>query len=206
MQPRSLYDFLAPIYARLAPPLFELMTARASQRVRAGAPVSVLEIGVGPGHFMGELSNKGIGRLVGVDLSRKMVGHASHLVKKKRGSAEFAQANGLNLPFADGAFEGVVSLLFLGVLSDDAIRPALLEMTRVLAPGGRIVIASLKFTSSMVGKAWMAAYNIMPDLVGRLRPVEIDGHIAAAGLRVLKEEDIDEFAGVRMLTLVKVVG
>ncbi len=52
----------------------------------------------------------------------------------------------------------------------------------------------------------MLAYKVLPELVGRVRPVDIDDQLREAGLRVLKEEEIPEFTGVKMLTLVKVLG
>ena len=204
MRPKSLYDLLAPLYARFLPGFFERLNTRAVQRVGAGAPATILEVGVGPGRLLSEIAAKGKARVIGVDISRKMLGYARQAVRDRKGNAKVVQASGLALPFPDASFEAVVSVLFLGVLSEREIQPALNELTRVLAPGGRIVIASLKFTSPILRRLWMTAYQAIPDLVGKVRPVNIDAQLEPAGLRVIKEEDIPEFTGIRMLTLMRV--
>ena len=206
MQSRPLFDLLAPLYARVIPSFFDRLTTRASQRVRAGAPASILEIGVGTGHFLADVAGRKGSSVVGVDVSRKLLGRTKKELANGTGDADLVQADGLRLPFASGVFEGVVSLLFLGVLAEDEISDALREMTRVLAPGGRIVVGTLKFPNVMFERVWMTAYHVLPDIVGGLRPVAIDSRLDDLGLRVLREEEIEEFAGVRMLTLVKVVG
>jgi ubiquinone/menaquinone biosynthesis C-methylase UbiE len=206
MQSRPLFDFLAPFYAKIIPTFFDRLSVRASQRVRAGAPASIIEIGVGTGQFLAEVAGRKASSIVGVDTSRRMLGRARKSVEGTKGKAGLVQSDGQKLPFAGGSFEGVVSLLFLGVLEDDEIRDALREMTRILAPGGRIVIGTLKFTNPVFEKLWMTAYHVLPDVVGGLRPIDLDAHLDDLGLRIVKEEEIEEFAGVRMLTLMKVVG
>lgn len=204
MQSKSLYDFVAPVYARLLPGLFERLTTRAVQRIGAGAPATILEIGVGPGKFLAEIAARGKAQVVGVDVSRRMLSYARQSVAGRKANASLVQADGLYLPFADASFEGVASILYLGALDPDDVQTALLELTRILAPGGRIVVASLRFTNAMLERLWMVTYRALPDLVGKVRPVDIDPFVDVAGLRVIKEEEIPEFAGIRMVTLMRV--
>lgn len=204
MRPKSLYDLLAPGYARFLPSFFERLTTRAVQRVRAGAPATILEVGVGPGKFLTEVAARSQAEVVGLDISRKMLGYTRRALEKRKTQAMLVQADGLALPFADASFEAVVSILFLGVLEPDDVQTALLELTRILAPGGRIVVASLKFTNPLFERLWMLTYNTVPDLVGKVRPVDIDPFIEVAGLRVIKKEEVPEFGGIRMVTLMRV--
>ena len=206
MEVKTLYDLLAPIYGRVMPSMSPRITARAVERIKAGAPDSVLEVGMGPGQLVRELEKKISGRVVGVDISKRMVAHATRQPTHTANRARFARADGLYLPFRRGEFESIVSVFLFDVLDDEAIPKMLEEMGRVLAPGGRIVVATLHITNSLIKTGWSFTYRVMPDLVGKARPASINQYIEELGFRVLIEEEIDEFAGARILTLVKVVG
>jgi hypothetical protein len=52
----------------------------------------------------------------------------------------------------------------------------------------------------------MLAYQVAPDVVGQARPVRIDRFLDEVGLRVLKDEEVPNAVGARVLTLVKAVG
>lgn len=203
MRLRRLYDFLAPLYERVVPGLFELVTSRAVERLTAGAPASVIEVGVGPGQFLDLLGAKSKARIVGVDISRAMLERAR---KTSINSVRLAQADTLALPFRNGAFEGAVAVFLLDVLPAEVTRDALLELSRVLAPGGRLVLGSLQLSNGLVRRAWMLAYHVAPDVVGRARPISIDRFLEEVGLRVLKDEEVPNAVGARLLTLVKAVG
>ncbi len=206
MKVKTLYDLLAPVYGLVMPALSTRVTARAVERVRAGAPDSVLEVGMGPGQLLRELEKKISGQIVGVDISKGMVLQAQRKLTHTANRARFACADGLYLPFQRGRFESIVSVFLFDVLDKDVIPKMLAEMGRVLAPGGRIVVATLHITNALIKSGWMLTYKVLPGLVGQARPATVDEYIDDLGFRVLMEEEIDEFAGARILTLVKVVG
>jgi SAM-dependent methyltransferase len=85
-----------------------------------GAPVSVLEVGSGTGHFTRWLAQQGLDA-VGLDLSAAMLARAQAL-----GGVSLVQGDACQLPFADGTFDlvaFVTTLEFLGRPADTA-RPA----------------------------------------------------------------------------------
>jgi len=205
MRPRTLYDLLAPVYARVVPALLDRVVTRASQRIRAGGPTTVLEVGIGPGRLLSELAARKNARITGVDISSNMLHLARRRLERRKRDASLVQADGQALPFADGSFDGVVGVLYLGVLPPQQVEEALVEMTRVVAPGGRVVVASLHFRHGLVRRGWMTAYRLLPELVGKIRPIDLGEAYERAGLRLLREEEIPDFAGIRMATLVKVV-
>jgi ubiquinone/menaquinone biosynthesis C-methylase UbiE len=107
----------------------------------------VLEVGHGPGHLQVELARKGI-LSFGLDESRQMGRQAFHRIKKviqpklTRGSAE-------NLPFPDSSFTTVMSTF----PTEYIVLPATLnEITRVLEPGGQLVIL---LAAWITGKNWL---------------------------------------------------
>jgi SAM-dependent methyltransferase len=71
-------------------------------------------------------------RLVGVDISERMLARAAH---RLRGT--LVRASAVRLPFVDARFDGVVGVHVLHLLPD--LATALAEVARVLRPGGRMV-------------------------------------------------------------------
>lgn len=97
---------------------------------RAVAPSAdqVLDLACGTGELAGRLARPG--RLVvGLDLSNANLQEAA-----KSGSGRWVQGDVAYLPFADGAFDAVVTSLGMGVV-DDRLQ-FLREVSRVLRPGG----------------------------------------------------------------------
>lgn len=93
----------------------------------------VLDAGCGAGHLTAELLQRGAS-VVGLDASAAMVGHAA----ERAPAAAFVRGDlGSDLPFRDGAFDGVVSSLAFHYVEDWA--PLFAELRRVLDPGGWVV-------------------------------------------------------------------
>ena len=207
MRINQLYDLLAPVYRRIVPRLYDLATSRAAQRLSAGAPTTVLEVGVGPGHLLATVCKKNPGaRAVGVDISRRMLKASRATLEKEATPADLVRADATKLPFRDRAFEGVVVSFLLDLFWKEEIPDALREMQRVLAPGGRIVVASLQFSNPVIKQAWMLTHRFIPDMFAALRPLDFKDFLEGTGLRVLQDEVIPQAAGTRLLTLVKVRG
>jgi ubiquinone/menaquinone biosynthesis C-methylase UbiE len=110
----------------------------AAQRRRLIAPLRgrVLEIGSGTGSNLGYY-DEGVSSLTLSEPDVSMFRRLERRVAKERPQATALRAPAEDLPFEDGTFDAVVSLLVLcGV--DDQPR-SLREIRRVLRPGGRLV-------------------------------------------------------------------
>lgn len=139
------YDPVAARYASV----FEEITVRRDEwrwvrdrfdalEVSRSADLSVLDIGCGNGALLRELSPR-LSRGEGVDVSRQLLEHAreqsasiSHL--------SFTEIDGPQLPFPDNTFDVVTSFLSFRYLDWD---PLMLEVVRVLKPGGSILIVDM---------------------------------------------------------------
>ncbi len=95
----------------------------------------VLDVATGPGYVAARAVDRGA-EVVGVDVAEAMVA----LARERYPDVELRQANAEALPFADASFNAVVAnflILHLG-------RPerAATELSRVLAPGGRLALTA----------------------------------------------------------------
>ncbi len=84
MRISKVYDVLAPVYGRVVPGLYELATSRAAQRLSAGAPVTILEVGVGPGHILTAVGRRNKSAMsVGIDVSKGMLNQSKRALEKR---------------------------------------------------------------------------------------------------------------------------
>jgi ubiquinone/menaquinone biosynthesis C-methylase UbiE len=103
-----------------------------------------LEVGVGTGlnlpFYPGDV------RLTGIDLSPAMLAIARRRANVLPHVAEFREADAHALPFPNGSFDTVVCTFSLCAIPDE--RRAVSEMSRVLRPGGLLLLADHVVASS----------------------------------------------------------
>ena len=96
----------------------------------------VLEVGVGTG---ATFEHYGDVRLTGVDIDGEMLGGARRHAAALGRDADLRLADGDDLPFDDAAFDAVVATFVLCEVGN--VRRSVVEMLRVLRPGGRLLLA-----------------------------------------------------------------
>lgn len=101
--------------------------------------MQVLDIGIGTG-LLTERLPAGL-KLFGIDISPKMM---EKLVEKKL-SVELMSGSFTNIPYADEAFERIISTFAFHHLTPDEKEVAFREIDRVLKPGGYLVIGDFMF-------------------------------------------------------------
>ncbi|MBP6011910.1 MAG: class I SAM-dependent methyltransferase [Alphaproteobacteria bacterium] len=102
----------------------------------ANGAKTALDVGCGEGRFCRMLAARGIA-VSGVDPTPSLINHA----QQRDPQGTYIQTDAAKLPFGDGAFDLVVS--YLSLIDIPEIAPAIAEITRVLEPGGRLLIANL---------------------------------------------------------------
>ena len=118
--------------------LNDLVIEQGKRAVSAARGRPILDMPVGTGYFTVEMAKRHEGIVVGADIAEGMVretasrsGEAPNLVA--------VQADAHHLPFPDGAFKAVVCSNGLQVMP--GLVPSVVELSRVLAPGGRLYIS-----------------------------------------------------------------
>ena len=111
-----------------------------------GSGEAVLDVGCGTGTLLIEAAKRvgPTGSAHGIDRSVEMLAHARAKAASQGVSATFAENSSDHLPFPDASFDAVFCTLTLHHLPASMQRATLVEMRRVLRPGGRMVIVDMQ--------------------------------------------------------------
>jgi demethylmenaquinone methyltransferase / 2-methoxy-6-polyprenyl-1,4-benzoquinol methylase len=213
-QVRAMFDRIAGVYDLLN----SVMTAglhhrwreRAADLARVGPGSRVLDVATGTGDLALELARRvgPDGEVVGSDFSEAMLARARSKTPTRDRAASivtprFEWGDALALPFADGAFDAAT--VGFGARNFADLSRGLREMTRVVRPGGRVVV--LDFTTptrpplSLFFGLWFDrvvpllgrlvgdsdAYTYLPNSVKRFPPPPaLAAELERAGLREIR--------------------
>jgi SAM-dependent methyltransferase len=147
---------------------------------RLGLPerARALELGCGGGTYVRLLAGLGY-RTVGLDYSVPSLHRAMAADPGRKGTYLAGEAYGL--PFSSTMFDLVVSIGVLQALSDPT--RAIAEMTRVLRPGGVLVVEALNGRGAVaIARRIVARLSGWPTSVRSYPPRDVRGWLAAAGL------------------------
>ncbi len=106
-------------------------------RIRPGH--KVLDLGCGTGRFTVPMAEAGA-EVTGLDLSGAMLEIARTKLSERGLTADLREGDMARLPFEDGTFDVVTSMLTLMHIPLDAREDVFDEASRVLRPGGRMLI------------------------------------------------------------------
>lgn len=162
------------------------MNKHAIEMLNPTAGDRILEIGMGNGYFVSEILSKHEDiTYAGCDYSQEMVDAATsnNVQYADEGRAEFICSDAMSMPFADGAFNKIFTVNTLYFWDD---REKILgEISRVLQPGGELIIA------------------IRPDRVMKLYPMtqwgfrmysadELTAFLTVNGYQIKSIAEVDE--------------
>jgi demethylmenaquinone methyltransferase/2-methoxy-6-polyprenyl-1,4-benzoquinol methylase len=142
-QVRAMFDRIARVYD----PLNSVMTAGLHQRWReraadlaaVGPGNRALDVATGTGDLAVALADRVApgGEVVGCDFSEAML----ELARAKAPALRFESANALDLPYEDDSFDAAT--VGFGARNFSDLPQGLREMTRVVRPGGRVVVLEI---------------------------------------------------------------
>jgi SAM-dependent methyltransferase len=202
-------DLGPDVYARWRASEIGAITERLEGRLILGmagdlAGRDVLDVGCGDGTFALELTRRGA-VVTAVDASPAMIDAARDRAKQHHANATFQVATAEKLPYPAGQFDIVTAITILCFVEDAA--PVFREMTRVLRPGGRLIIGELGRWSFWAAKrrirAWLGS-RLWRRRRGASRPCRPGGSgrrvrtwgdlLSAVGSRGAPHEPLRSFA------------
>jgi len=150
--------------------------------VEAPKPGAILDVGCGTGRLLRAAEPMfPLARLEGVDAAAEMIRYARAALPA--GSRiTFAQATAESLPFPDGVFDLVFSTMTYHHWADQ--RQGIVEVARVLAPGGRWLLADFVASGLMRYVRRLLRLRRFPERG------EIGAMLASAGMGVLAERRV----------------
>lgn len=134
------YDFISPIYDAVFRNLegFQTGGERLVEDVVSEGD-RVLDLGCGTGinfrHILGRKAQP-----VGLDLNFQMLKKARKSARREGRDVHVLQADATVLPFATGSFDSCTTAYMMVYLSEAQLLECLIEIRRVLVPGGRLGI------------------------------------------------------------------
>lgn len=136
----------------------------------------VLEIGFGTGWWIKRLLQMVPGiRVYGIDSALNMAISTRSLLDRSRLRASIAVADGLRIPFPEGAFDLVFASGLLDLLEPRAQVEALKEIKRVLKPGGKFLTVDISRSGDgvmgLTRRFYEWIYDRWPKLLGEYRPI-----------------------------------
>jgi demethylmenaquinone methyltransferase/2-methoxy-6-polyprenyl-1,4-benzoquinol methylase len=142
-QVQAMFDRIASVYdlmnSVMTAGLHHRWRSRAADLAAVGPGDRALDVACGTGDLAIELARRVApgGEVVGSDFSENML----ELAHAKAPELRFEQANALDLPYDDDSFDA--STVGFGARNFSDLPQGLREMTRVVRPGGRVVILEI---------------------------------------------------------------
>ncbi|MGI8709049.1 MAG: class I SAM-dependent methyltransferase [Actinomycetota bacterium] len=172
-------------FARRTAGRFDALDVVAFSQVRPGA--SVMEVGAGTGNFL-SLFRELAGSLLGVDLTHEMLRVAGEVHE----GLDLVVGDGYALPFASGSVDLVTSAQTFHHLHRPV--PVLMEMRRVAAPTGRILVVDQVASERYEEAALTTDLETVrdPTHAASRPPSAMRIMLGAAGLRIIDERIVED--------------
>jgi demethylmenaquinone methyltransferase / 2-methoxy-6-polyprenyl-1,4-benzoquinol methylase len=168
-QVRAMFDRIAGFYdvmnSVMTAGLHHRWRARAADLAALGPGDSALDVACGTGDLAIELARRvgAVGEVIGSDFAEEMLERA----RAKDPGLVWEWGNALELPYASGRFDAAT--VGFGARNFSDLDRGLAEMTRVVKPGGRVVVLEIttprKPPLSTFYRVW---FDHVVPLIGRL--------------------------------------
>lgn len=169
---------------------------------------TVLDVGCGHGTFARDVLAAGA-RWVGADISMEMLRRGQGELGAAEGEPAWLNASADALPFPSASFDAALCIGVLNYHRLDEVEGILVEIGRVLRPGGNVVISSLRLDPITWARSRL--YPAVPVPVGVPGPLfphqtdRIAGVLDGRNLAVVDAVDVKKYGFQPHYTLLKLV-
>ncbi len=127
----------------------------------------ILDVACGTGDLSLTLTGSGEAQIVAIDFCRPMLDIAASKSSKRGSEVLFIEGDALSLPFRDRSFDGAT--IAFGLRNLASVEVGLMELLRVLKPGGRVAVLEFSKPRSAIFRGLFKVYftKLLP-LVGGL--------------------------------------
>ncbi len=171
----------------------EQLTQRFQDAIGASGAGKVLDVACGPGIVTAALA-KGAKEITAFDATPEMLKKARQRCEKAgHANVQYQLGNAEEMPFADGAFDAIVTRLAIHHFAEP--KRVLAEMFRVLKPGGAAVIADVTASEDPKEAALQNAIEIIrdPSHVRNLPDSELLGSVRGASFTIAEQSTWDKW-------------
>jgi ubiquinone/menaquinone biosynthesis C-methylase UbiE len=189
---REWYDFIGQLADAL--PAIHMGGQEATHALldlcQLDAKSQVLDIGCGPGNTACLIAEQYGSRVLGIDISEVMIAKAQERARRQGllDKVEFRVADAFQLPFEDDRFDAVIVESVLTPLPGDK-KQALMEMVRVVRPGGRIEVNESTVDPSAPPE-FLALFAEHPAIYGYFTPQTLRSLFEESGLQVVQMTEV----------------
>lgn len=178
------YDSIADWYDRLMSPFESKAINKCIEMASVSLNDDVLEIGCGTGNTLVKLAEKAeSGRVEGIDISKQMVEKAREKIEKNDlSNAKTRKADATDLPYEDKSFDIGVMTFTLELFPENQICSVLNQVSKVLKPGGRLVVLSL-YRKGVISMIYEKLHNLFPKRLD-CRPLPLESLLEKQGWTV----------------------
>lgn len=188
------YSRFARVYDMLVKrgPIWKSWLAHALPHVRGPR---VLEVSCGTGYLLTQYAGRV--QASAIDLNARMVEITNKNLRRAGLAADVQQADVEGLPYADETFDTVVNTMSFSGYPNG--RAALAEMSRVLKPGGDLVLIDVGYPDdenqmgTLLAELWRRSGDLIRDMDVLLREAGFD----------YQEEAIGGFGSIRLYVCTK---
>ena len=170
------------------------LTDMVAERLRPTEGQRILDIGCGHGSPALRIAAHHPVKITGISVSEYQVGLANSRPQPAHlpGRATFRLADAMELPFADGSFDGAYAIESFIHMKDR--KAAMSHAARVLRPGGRLVMADIYLEGELEGEAATLMADSYEFFKLSLAPDCYRQLAEGAGLQIVDFTDVSENA------------
>ncbi|HWY10081.1 MAG TPA: bifunctional demethylmenaquinone methyltransferase/2-methoxy-6-polyprenyl-1,4-benzoquinol methylase UbiE [Bacteroidia bacterium] len=139
------------------------------KKLKALQPKQILDVATGTGDFAIACTKLNPTKIIGIDISEGMMKFGREKLKKLNLDKliELKQGDAETIDFADNSFEAIV--VGFGVRNFENLEKGLLNLNRVLKPGGKIVILEFSYPRKFpVKQLYTFYFSVVTPFIGKI--------------------------------------